>query len=303
MAITGSDRIHPNMDPSDVAEIGRLADAARHRQPSATAELPRSARILFLLGGAFLLGALVPRLPLGRPASAEIRHDAETVWRDDHQRSPVPADCPRGARTLLILGQSNAANYGEGRRRSAKAVNFYNGRCYRARDPLLGGSGDRGSAWTRLADRLDGPTVLAPIAIGGSRIKEWSPGGRLFPRVQLALMQLEAAAIPPTHILIVQGESEGNSREDPKAYEQEAARLLAYLKRTGAAVYLATATRCLDAPNQEIRTAQARARDRTGTLAGPDMDALDNALRVNGCHFSAHGLDRAAAAWANLISG
>jgi hypothetical protein len=33
------------------------------------------------------------------------------------------------------------------------------------------------------------------------------------------------------------------------------------------------------------------------------MDALDNALRVNGCHFSAQGLDRAAAAWANLISG
>lgn len=46
----------------------------------------------------------------------------------------------------------------------ANLTNFYQGKCNRARDPLLGGSGKDGSVWSRLAWR--GPVVLAPVAEG-----------------------------------------------------------------------------------------------------------------------------------------
>jgi len=53
---------------------------------------------------------------------------------------------------------------------------------YRARDPLLGASGDGGSPWCILEDALiaDGfaqSILLCPLSVGGATVGEWAPGG------------------------------------------------------------------------------------------------------------------------------
>jgi hypothetical protein len=66
---------------------------------------------------------------------------------------------------LLLVGQSNAANYQGQLHQSAddRVVNFVNGRCYRAASPLLGADGQQGETWTLLSNKLvnQGSTALS----------------------------------------------------------------------------------------------------------------------------------------------
>jgi len=54
--------------------------------------------------------------------------------------------------------------------------------------------------------------------------------------------------------------------------------------------------------NPAIRRAQARIRAASGAAAGPDMDALPNTLRVNGCHYTDAGMARLARDWATALA-
>ena len=126
---------------------------------------------------------------------------------------------PSGTRNTVVvtLGQSLAGNSAEGRYAAQHdVVNFslYDGRCYRAADPLLGAAGKAGNFATRLGDvlvqrRLAERVVLAPIAVGGTRVEHWSPGGVLHPRIRVLIRRLHDAGLRPDWILWQQGESNG----------------------------------------------------------------------------------------------
>src|SRR5262245_57049190 len=91
---------------------------------------------------------------------------------DTSERSAVPCNDGGPPRPLVIvtLGQSNAANTGQGLHTPKHRVdnfNLYDGKCYKAVEPLLGPSGQGGNFATRLADllierRLADRVVLAP---------------------------------------------------------------------------------------------------------------------------------------------
>jgi hypothetical protein len=57
---------------------------------------------------------------------------------------------------LLVMGQSNAANYQGQRYQSPddRVVNFAAGHCYRAASPLIGADGRLGETWTLLGTKL-----------------------------------------------------------------------------------------------------------------------------------------------------
>jgi len=57
---------------------------------------------------------------------------------------------------LLVIGQSNAANYQGQRHQSGddRVINFSAGHCYRAASPLLGADGELGETWTLLGTKL-----------------------------------------------------------------------------------------------------------------------------------------------------
>ena len=68
-------------------------------------------------------------------------------------------DCPpqdEKTAVLLIIGQSNSANFG-GQRYQAiddHVINYFAGKCYRASSPLLGAAKRLGETWTLLGNKL-----------------------------------------------------------------------------------------------------------------------------------------------------
>lgn len=125
----------------------------------------------------------------------------------------VAADCmeagPGRGAVILTLGQSNAANDGQGLYTPKhRVLNFnpHDGRCYTAMDPLLGTTGAKGGPWTRLADRLVETgtfdhVILVPAAVGSSMGRDWAPGGALHPRLGLLFDKLDRAGLTITHVL------------------------------------------------------------------------------------------------------
>ena len=98
----------------------------------------------------------------------------------------IEVQCPAQDATsavLLVIGQSNAANYQGQRYQSPndRVVNFSEGRCYIASSPLLGADGEgtanRGhcSGQKLIDSGLYTTVVLIPAAVGASRFADGQP--------------------------------------------------------------------------------------------------------------------------------
>jgi hypothetical protein len=221
-------------------------------------------------------------------------------------------ECEAGP-VLLVLGQSNAANTVRGflyePKRRTLNFNALDGRCYVAQEPLLGmyergqeWRGD-GSIWTMVADRLPGQVVVAPIALVGSSVADWSEG-YAHERLALALSGLSKVGLSPTWVVWHQGETDAQEGTSGEEYVRHFERVVATIRGAGfdAPIYVAQATICGSFPSEEIRAAQAALAGLPGVRPGPDTDALSHVgLRYDGCHFSAEGAKRHADLWVDAL--
>ena len=117
----------------------------------------------------------------------------------------VPCNDGGPLRPLVIvtLGQSNAANHGRGLYAPKHRVdnfNLYDGKCYKAVEPLLGPTGQGGNFATRLADmlierQLADRVVLAPIAMGGTTVEQWAHEGLFNRRIAASIRRLYDAGL------------------------------------------------------------------------------------------------------------
>lgn len=251
----------------------------------------------------------------------------------------VPCDAiPRdGLVVLLTAGQSNISNTGAADstgqlfqpRQAVYNFDRFNGRCYAARNPLLGTPGDGENVATRLGDELIDRglarhVVVAPVAIGGTYLEEWRPrGGKYFEIVLAALAGLREAGLEPSAVLWHQGEFNAfaftrSAAEDGTALTltvpmKEAGRL-SYLRNyleivaglraadVAAPILVATATVCGGAPDEIIRSAQQAVPDPAqGVFAGPDTDKIGLSLRSDRCHMSHAGTVLHAQMWADRL--
>ena len=97
-------------------------------------------------------------------------------FKDTRGRQPVSCKIFTQSRTavIVIAGQSTADNSGDtpySPSRSVHNFNLFDGMCYRAKDPLLGATGNGGSVWPRLGDMLVAGNVFdqvlfVPLAVG-----------------------------------------------------------------------------------------------------------------------------------------
>jgi hypothetical protein len=218
---------------------------------------------------------------------------------------------------ILIAGQSNIANEGDPDGLIVPAPGAYNfnlfdGRCFVARDPLLGATCDRSNVATRLADLLINSgtftrVLLVPIAHGGTFIREWTRNGRMGPRLLVAMERLREAGIGVTHVLWQSGEAEGaQANADARAWTQDFGEIVDVIRVGGvlAPIYVAQCTVCCSGPNEVIRSAQREVRSQArGVFAGPDLDTIGPEKRWDGCHFSAAGLQEAAQLWFDCLRG
>jgi hypothetical protein len=241
---------------------------------------------------------------------------------DQKKAVACPQQTDRTA-VLLLIGQSNAGNHG-GQRFSSehgeRIVNFFDGRCYVAASPLLGSDGIAGEYWTQLGNLLldrgsFDQVVLAPVSINGSEVSRWGPGGDLNGPMTDTASQLQRRSYLVTHVLWVQGEIDYVKGTNEKDYRDRFVSLVGSLRSHGVAapVYVGIATKCLGAINGGTRyhsadNAVARSQlalpdPRANLRSGVNSDALLGDLdRYDDCHFSASGGQKAARAWADLLS-
>jgi hypothetical protein len=172
------------------------------------------------------------------------------------RRAEDRIECPdqdEGTWVLLILGQSNAANY-HGQRHSSEhgeqVVNFFDGRCYIAESPLLGTSGSQGESWTLLGNELVAAgvarrVVLVPAAIASSSVSRWQEGGDLNAMLGEVLGHL-SPRYRVTHVLWHQGEADYIDGTEGSDYRRMFLSLVASLRARGVAapVFASVATRC-----------------------------------------------------------
>ena len=224
------------------------------------------------------------------------------------------APSPRVA-VILTFGQSNIANecdpgglYTPGT--GVYNFNLFESRCYVAKDPLLGATGDRSNLTTRLGDLLVRRGVfdrvlLVPIAYGGTYIAEWTANGRMFPRLTQTLIRLRRAGLGITHALWQQGEAEGVLPDaDGAAWARHFNEIAAVLRehQVFAPIFVAQCTVCCTAPNERIRTAQRGVVAPSASIfPGPDVDLIGRDKRWDGCHLSTAGLEQAAELWFGIL--
>jgi hypothetical protein len=220
---------------------------------------------------------------------------------------------------LLVMGQSNAANFGETKYTAAcsNSLNFYSGVLYPLADPLKGATGNGGSVWSRLADilitkGLARVVIIAPVSIGGTSIETWKPGGINNHLIIETVTSLQSKGLRITHVLWHQGESDNtiqfpllSDADNAQRYRNEFLQIVAQLRSLGvhAPVFPAQATRCNTTP-PDLLLQQAQhdlASDSLGIYNGPNTDLLGNEYRFDRCHFNDLGLHVHAMLWADIL--
>jgi lysophospholipase L1-like esterase len=290
----------------------------------------RTATTLGLIAIACVLGVW-SQAEHWRPATYLTRA-SDAVWRlAGGRRSPPAAEddafgrqpvaCPAaGERTMiaLVFGQSQAANVvREQFVGGGHVFNYFRGRCYAATDPLLGTGGDGGNVWTLIGTELVQQkqfeaVVLVTIAIGGTSIAQWAPGGNLHAHLMSAVDAV-GPAFSYTHVFIQQGETDLLEHTTAGDYFRRFAELIAALRQSGvdAPIFVAIETGYCDGrwtppkPNNPIAEAQRRViAGHDGLYFGADMDAALNSAsdRYDGCHMSGTGARKLAGLWTQAIA-
>lgn len=234
-------------------------------------------------------------------------------YSDVSEKQEIPCGTIDMTNTMVALtfGQSNSTNDGEVRYSPAKSVyNFYEGKCYKAADPLLGASGDKGSVWTRLGDMLINNglysnVIFVSIGVGGTSVSRWTTDGDLFQRIVETKRQLDQQNMRFTHLLWHQGETDGEIGTEKDDYKTMLADMANGIRRLGinAPLYIAVATRCKGPIKMDIHEAQLElVGERDDILMGANTDTLsDMDDRYDFCHFSDAGLQKHALLWLQSI--
>lgn len=243
----------------------------------------------------------------GRPTPGE------HVFLDTEGREEVSCwGIAHDAAVILLMGQSNAANYAGTPYKPVQPVfnfNWANGRCYRAQDPLLGATGTGGSVWSRLGDALIESgrfkeVLLIPIAVGGSSVRDWAGEKGPAARAVRAAHELERYGLKITHVLWHQGEADYEMHKE--VYERLFVRMTEYIRSNGvdAPVFVATTSICNNYGSDQVREAQQELPFRLANVyAGPDTDAIDSIFdrADNLCHFSDRGVALHARLWLDTL--
>lgn len=181
---------------------------------------------------------------------------------------------------------------------------------------MIGATGEGGSVWTRLGDKLihagmAEQVTIVPIGVGGVRVGAWAKGGELYDLLVRTVDRLVKEEITPDYILWHQGETDNILNTSKEEYIRlfETIREVFRSRGVQAPILVAQASYhpdCLEEDNgnsAEIRDAQKALADKYVDIAsGPDTDRLDQLWqRADGIHFSWKGQELHAEGWLDCL--
>lgn len=204
---------------------------------------------------------------------------------------------------ILGLGQSNGptsevdGQYVPVNASAVQNFNFYDGKCYLLGDPVLGASeAFAGGSWIgRLGDKLIDAgwkqrIIFAPIAIHGTSSTSWATGqmsGRA-----LALINRLGNNVP-THIMMMQGETDTIEGTLASAYMNNIQALVRYFRRANitAPFFISQTSYIAGVTSANVRTGQADlVSGPLNIILGPNTDAYTaNWRQADNIHWTIGG--------------
>lgn len=205
----------------------------------------------------------------------------------------APVDCPSNAPAIIVFGQSDGANTGDRRRIGPKgSYMFADGRCFRLKDPVRGGTDGGGSIWPALAAHLRRPVVFINQSVSGAAIAELS--GAPLAELRATIAAAKARGIRPTYTIFLQGDTDVVRHTSADAYLVKLRELRSALPGRWIIPEGAFCTPGVSQSALGIARRQLAATDLL-VKVGPDLDVLGlEYRRADRCHFNRRGQDRIA---------
>ncbi|MGM5009958.1 sialate O-acetylesterase [Rhizobium sp. 969_B3_N1_2] len=223
-----------------------------------------------------------------------------------------------GPRTAVIvsIGQSLSVNevptpYVPVHGTAIDQLNIYDGKFYRAKDPLLGinVSGGvvtdlRGTWMLRMADKLvDGGhfdrVILVPMAVGNTRANQWADASQppyLFNKINVVGLRLRDAGLSCTAIMWGQGESDTSAGTSQASYAASLNKIIAEFNRAIPAcpILVAQESYYYGATSAAVLAAQASVVNGTTVFAGENVDSIGSSGRYDNTHLNEAGAEQRA---------
>lgn len=232
-----------------------------------------------------------------------------------------------GARTAVIVsvGQSLSVNevptpYVPVHGTAIDQLNIYNGKFYRAKDPLLGinVSGGvvtdlRGTWMLRMADKLvDGGyydrVILVPMAVGNTRADQWADASQppyLFNKINVVGLRLRDAGLPCTAVMWGQGESDTSVGTSQAVYAASLLKVIAEFNRAipDCPFFVAQEAYYYGNTSPAVLAAQASVVNNVTVFSGENVELIGPSGRYDNTHLNEVGAEqRATLAVAALVA-
>jgi hypothetical protein len=232
--------------------------------------------------------------------------------------------CAAGARTavLVVVGQSLSVNETPTAYTPSGNVdqlNIFNGKCYKAKDPLLGinvsggtVTDQRGTWMSRMADNLIAHgkfdrVILVPMAVGNTRADQWASNADapyLLNKINVVGLRLRDAGLSCTAVMWGQGESDTSAGTSQAAYAAAILTAIAEFRRTmPCPILVAQESYYYGATSAAVLAAQASVVNGSTVFAGENVDSIPSSGRYDNTHLTDAGAaTRAALAEAALVT-
>ncbi|ANL02708.1 putative acetylesterase protein [Rhizobium phage RHEph18] len=217
------------------------------------------------------------------------------------------------ARTAVIvfIGQSLSVNSVKWAYTPVNAnidqLNIWDGKLYKAKDPLLGinGGSNGGGTWLlRMADKLisDGlydRVIIVPMAVGNTRVGQWSDPNLepyLFKRINTVGLRMRDAGLPCTAIMWGQGESDTSANTSQASYAASLQKVINEFNRAipGCPILVAQEAYYYGTTSPAILAAQASVVNNSTVFAGENVELIGPSGRYDNTHLNDAGADQRA---------
>lgn len=187
-------------------------------------------------------------------------------------------------------------------------LNIWDGKLYKAKDPLLGINGGdpahRGTWLLRMADKLisDGHydrVIIVPMGVGNTRVGQWSDPNLepyLFRRINTVGLRMRDAGLPCTAIMWGQGESDTSANTSQASYAASLQKVIGEFNRAipGCPVLVAQEAYYYGNTNAGILAAQASVVNNSTVFAGENVELIPPSGRYDNTHLNEAGADQRA---------
>tara|TARA_B110000027_G_scaffold34742_1_gene38414 strand:- start:12870 stop:13781 length:912 start_codon:yes stop_codon:yes gene_type:complete len=216
-----------------------------------------------------------------------------------YTKNKIVVECPKNSIVILVSGQSNASNFLRSKKRyNNKHLNYFNGKCYKLSNPVLGAEGEMSSLIPALASKLDKSKkiIFFTSGRGGMPMSHANHKNMIFINYNKnGLEELEKNNNILKFFIWIQGESDlGKSNSYIDNFEEMFENITKNLEdRKKINLIITQTSRCFNKEDSLLRNKQMQISiNRNKLIKILNTDKLGNEFRYDKCHYNQKGIER-----------